>query len=575
MPVVPVNYRKQDASAEAIARDVDYACSIADSYVQKLPGGAASLVGQHVIELGPGHSLGTAALLACHGARVTAADRYLAPWDPDYHPAFFRAMLERLARERRELSPEPLLVLLAAGAFVPSAIACLHAGVEDLDEVPDGSVDLVLSNAVFEHVEDVPRALAGLARVTRRGGHGIHQVDFRDHRDFSRPLEYLTLDEEAFRQEFAWCKGECGNRWRHSNMGAAMEAAGFQVLEFSANMFATDDYLADLRPRLHPEQRGLDGESLRIISGCFLLKRKAALNTEYPVETDHPQTLAHSRARYAFAAQFAAGRRALDVGCGAGVGTRMLLGAGAAAVTGLEIRPEALELARAGDPDGRTDRYLSWDLEQGLPGADGSVDLVVCLEVLEHIRGQARLVAEARRVLSPDGVALISVPNHPFEQFWTGLAGESNPYHLHVPDFEEFVALLAEFEWVEFFGQIDTVASLVLPLEGGLGDVVRGSLTVQAGAPLSERGTTALLALCRRIRPAGAALAPPAAHAYGNYQSSFGSALEGQQNLTRDLQRAQHERFAATNRLRWQALDAEGGAASPPAAPEPGAAGAP
>ena len=43
---------------------------------------------------------------------------------------------------------------------------------EDLAELslPDGSFDVAFSNEVFEHVPDLPRALAELARILRRGG---------------------------------------------------------------------------------------------------------------------------------------------------------------------------------------------------------------------------------------------------------------------------------------------------------------------------------------------------------------------------------------------------------------------
>jgi len=46
-----------------------------------------------------------------------------------------------------------------------------------------------------------------------------------------------------------------------------------------------------------------------------------------------------------------------------------------------------------------------------LPFEDGSFDLIICTEVLEHLLWPHRLLQEARRVLSPRGCILISVPN--------------------------------------------------------------------------------------------------------------------------------------------------------------------
>ena len=46
-----------------------------------------------------------------------------------------------------------------------------------------------------------------------------------------------------------------------------------------------------------------------------------------------------------------------------------------------------------------------------LPFDDGSCDLVICTEVLEHLTMGAPFVREMARVLKADGAALVSVPN--------------------------------------------------------------------------------------------------------------------------------------------------------------------
>ncbi len=46
-----------------------------------------------------------------------------------------------------------------------------------------------------------------------------------------------------------------------------------------------------------------------------------------------------------------------------------------------------------------------------LPFADGAIDLVVCLEVLEHVPGPERALAELARVCG--GTAVMSVPREP------------------------------------------------------------------------------------------------------------------------------------------------------------------
>jgi SAM-dependent methyltransferase len=54
------------------------------------------------------------------------------------------------------------------------------------------------------------------------------------------------------------------------------------------------------------------------------------------------------------------------------------------------------------------------DVECGsLPASDGSVDIVLCCELIEHLAGDVRhMLAEARRVVRDDGLLLLTTPNH-------------------------------------------------------------------------------------------------------------------------------------------------------------------
>ena len=103
-----------------------------------------------------------------------------------------------------------------------------------------------------------------------------------------------------------------------------------------------------------------------------------------------------------------AGERVLDLGCGAGRFVAALRDAGAVPV-GVEIAESALERARAVAP-GADLRLLEPD--GSIPLEHGSVDLVWCSEVLEHVADGAHLLQEARRVLRPGGRILVTVPYH-------------------------------------------------------------------------------------------------------------------------------------------------------------------
>jgi ubiquinone/menaquinone biosynthesis C-methylase UbiE len=119
------------------------------------------------------------------------------------------------------------------------------------------------------------------------------------------------------------------------------------------------------------------------------------------IESEH-------RARYRWAARLVEGKTVLDVACGTGYGLEMYAAAGAAAVTGVDVDPEAVELVKK--RYGKLASVLQGDLRK-LPLEDDSFDLVTCFETIEHVEGAAEGIAELRRVLKADGILVISSPN--------------------------------------------------------------------------------------------------------------------------------------------------------------------
>ena len=71
-------------------------------------------------------------------------------------------------------------------------------------------------------------------------------------------------------------------------------------------------------------------------------------------------------------------------------------------------------------------------------------DLVTAFEVIEHLAAWRDLLSEARRVLAPGGLFLVSTPNRLYYADSRRLDGP-NPYHVHEFEFEEFDAALREF----------------------------------------------------------------------------------------------------------------------------------
>jgi SAM-dependent methyltransferase len=162
------------------------------------------------------------------------------------------------------------------------------------------------------------------------------------------------------------------------------------------------------------------------------------------------------RARYRFAADYVAGRRVVDVACGAGFGLELLEDAGARAL-GIDLDVHALSDARGTRPRAQLVRSDA----ACLPLGDGAIDVVVSLETIEHVPDAVALVAEYRRVLHPQGTLVLSTPNREFgpERLHT-----QNPFHVREFTATELRALLREhFGDVHLFGQFQSAAYRYVP----------------------------------------------------------------------------------------------------------------
>lgn len=150
---------------------------------------------------------------------------------------------------------------------------------------------------------------------------------------------------------------------------------------------------------------------------------------------------------YQALAERCAGATVLEAGCGEGYGAAHLaeratrvLALDYDAPTVLHIAGQYPEL----DP-------IRSDLAT-LPVSSSTVDIVVNLQVIEHLRDQEGFLAECHRVLRPGGELLISTPNR--ITFSRGRDTPLNPFHTRELEQSELDTLLCEagFDVVSLLG---------------------------------------------------------------------------------------------------------------------------
>jgi SAM-dependent methyltransferase len=164
----------------------------------------------------------------------------------------------------------------------------------------------------------------------------------------------------------------------------------------------------------------------RIVPGGSIWKENAA---------NHMQ-------RYRYACQFVSGMRVLDAACGVGYGSQILLRAGAREVLGVDIAQDALEIARKQFSSPGL-QFMRDDCES-LTTLQGSFDVVVAFECVEHFQRLSRFLDRVRDLLRDSGVLVCSTPNPRFSQP-NGNGKPSNPFHVREYALDEFRDLLQEY----------------------------------------------------------------------------------------------------------------------------------
>lgn len=139
------------------------------------------------------------------------------------------------------------------------------------------------------------------------------------------------------------------------------------------------------------------------------------LATEYPIDDYYEHAplpiRAIERKRLAVVRSFvgsAEGLDLLEIGSGGGHVLKMFP---SARMTAVDVSDVFLDLART-NLEGFDVRFLKGEVgDVGL--SPQSFDRIICTEVLEHTVDPESILSEIARLLRPDGIAVITVPNDP------------------------------------------------------------------------------------------------------------------------------------------------------------------
>ncbi len=111
--------------------------------------------------------------------------------------------------------------------------------------------------------------------------------------------------------------------------------------------------------------------------------------------------------------ELSAGKKLLDVACGAGGPALRIAAISGCAVAGVDVHEKAVETARTLAKDRGLEmraEFETADANLGLPFADASFDAITCIDAMNHFPDRPKMLAEWARLLKPGGRGLFTDP---------------------------------------------------------------------------------------------------------------------------------------------------------------------
>jgi hypothetical protein len=220
-------------------RCITYDNRVVTEWLQALGGyrgGDSSIVGRNVLELGPGSDLGVGLLLLAKGAaRYNACDvnNLMARTPQSFYDALFEWLPSQAvdADTVRQLRTE--LERQRSGArsllnYVVTPDFNLVTG------VGRGTIDLVFSQAAFEHFDDIDAVVAQLTEVCKPGAVIVAEIDLKTHSRWIRdqdPNNIYRYSDAVYRS--FWFRG-IPNRVRPHEYRNAFARHGWNDIQIRA-----------------------------------------------------------------------------------------------------------------------------------------------------------------------------------------------------------------------------------------------------------------------------------------------------------------------------------------------------
>ncbi|MFB2981045.1 bifunctional 2-polyprenyl-6-hydroxyphenol methylase/3-demethylubiquinol 3-O-methyltransferase UbiG [Microseira sp. BLCC-F43] len=148
------------------------------------------------------------------------------------------------------------------------------------------------------------------------------------------------------------------------------------------------------------------------------------------------------------------GLKALDVGCGGGFSCEFMAARGVL-VSGIDQSAKCIQAAQKHAESSGFKIDYRQAVAENIPYGDATFDVVVCVDVLEHVENVEQVISEVYRVLKPDGLFLFDTINRTFKSklvmIWL-LENILRQIERGVHDWNKFIQPEELTEWLQAAG---------------------------------------------------------------------------------------------------------------------------
>ena len=238
-----------------IVRLVEYSKGVFAKYCRHITKNDinTALKDKTIVELGPGDTIATGLFFLAYGAaRVVCFDRFKLVLNSQKNTLIAHQILSILPEQQRIRLQSIISFDERKYLSVDTKhFQYLHNRNENIP-LENKSVDIIASNAVLEHVQDVEALFANMYRILKPGGIMVHAADLKSH-DLHHitALDFLAVSDWLWRL-MTFYRG-APNRKRWSYYKNLLDAHDFQLTFLKITSTVPAESILKLRLK-HPQQ---------------------------------------------------------------------------------------------------------------------------------------------------------------------------------------------------------------------------------------------------------------------------------------------------------------------------------